>query len=124
MWHQIDRNRITMEYLTKKAYTHGAGCATMCLNSSRLVDFTIEDIIHDFLTTQWISVISHYDISIIRQQISHEESLRIYIRNAIKCRTEFMKGFNDVMDQSSRESYIDRMNKLYFVGPTFLEQYK
>lgn len=125
IWHQIDQNRASIENILKKAYTHGAGTAMMMLNSERLKDLYIEDFYTEYMVSQWESVLNYNEISTMRQIISHEESLRIYIKYAILARTQFMAGFTYVMSSSGRQSYeamIDT-NRLFFIGPTYYDQF-
>jgi glycosyltransferase involved in cell wall biosynthesis len=123
IWHQIDESRANIDYLIRKAYSHGAGLATMCLNSPRIADDYIEDIIVDLLPTQWQALFTMNDFVRVRAEICHEESFRIYFKNLILCRNQFFRGFMDVLLQSDRKSYEQDLGKLFFIGPNFYDQF-
>lgn len=120
VWHQIPAERMTIEYLQKKAYGHGKGTADTILHTPYYNEDYIEDIILQWLMPQYLSVLNAHDLNIVRLEIAHEESTRIFIKNAIICRNAFHQGFVDKLIESGRKSYEQELdNKLFFVGEKY-----
>jgi len=123
IWHQIDETRMNMDYFMKKAWSHGAGLATICLKSPRIKDFTVEDIVSDLLPPQWHALFEHHELSKARAEIAHEESFRIYLKNLMICRTKFFDGFFYVLLSSDRRSYESDPGQLFYIGQNFYDQF-
>ncbi len=121
VWHQISIERMTIEYLMKKAYGHGKGSVETILNTKRYDDDFIEDIITTHLLPQYLSILNHQDLHTARMQIAHEESTRIFIKNAILCRNAYHMGFLDAIRKSGRKSYEDgyHSKEMFFMGEKY-----
>lgn len=120
-WHQIPIERMTIEYLLKKANGHGKGGAETILHTKKFDDEYIEDIILEHLIPQYLSVLNQQDLNVIRLQIAHEESTRIFIKNVILCRSAYHNSFIDTLIKSGRKSYEDEYNtsELFFIGEKY-----
>jgi len=111
VWHQITASRMTIEYLLDKTYGHGCGVAESLLMSKSRGDYFQEDLISECLLPVYWSTLSHIDLQSVRQEICHEESTRIFIKNAMLCRAKFIQGFCDTLATSNLPSYEDKVTK-------------
>jgi glycosyltransferase involved in cell wall biosynthesis len=117
-WHNIPADRMSIDYLQKKAYGHGKGTVETALIMQRHEDDYIEDIVSDLLIPQYLSILNEHDLMKVRLEIAHEESTRIFVKNVILCRTAYYQGFMDAIAASGRKSYEDQYesNPLFFTG--------
>ena len=106
-WHQIDADRMTIEYLIKKSAGHGRGSAESILESKRTKDLFLEDAVAEFLMVHYHSTLNHHDLMCARQQIAHEESMRIFIKNVLLCRAAFIQAFIETLQKAGMKSYED-----------------
>lgn len=122
-WHQISPDRLSLDYLIKKSYGHGCGCAESLIVSPSKQEYYIEDLIAEFLMPAYNATLNFYDLNQARTQICHEESTRLYIKYALLCKGEYIRGFIDTLDRSSLPSYeqhTNEPNSLFLTGERYI----
>lgn len=122
-WHQISPERMTLPYLLKKSYGHGCGCAESLVMSASKEDYYVEDLISEFLMPAYNATLNFHDLMNVRNEICHEESTRLYMKYALLCKGEYVRGFIETLDRSrlpSYEQHANEPNALFLTG----ERYK
>jgi glycosyltransferase involved in cell wall biosynthesis len=113
VFHQIPKERTELSYFMKRAYGDGYNfIKTVCTDSIN-DDLTEEDIIVLHVLPRYHQYLSIPEIGTLRSQVAHEESIRIYINNVIKCKMEYFRGIYDYFAEHKRPKHLDKKFDLF-----------
>lgn len=106
--HLIAEGRCTIDYFKKRAYGQGVADAQqqLLLNPEDSVD----DIYHNVFQHHWLVSMNQNDLMYARNLIAHEESMRLFLRNLIICKTEFFRGVNEVLNNAELVDHWQRQS--------------
>lgn len=110
VYHQIDEERCSLEWLKKRAYGQGMGMAKTFDRDKGNIDKTVEDLLSENIIPEWNNYFNIESVSEVRTKLSHEESMRLYLRYLIECRSSYFSGITDYFNNfSSRKTYKDML---------------
>jgi hypothetical protein len=115
IYHNIPPGRLTIEYFKKKSYGDGYNFARL-VNNNEGDEVFLEDAVVNHAFPRWGQHLSPHELSYIRQLIAHEESTRIYIHHLIKCKMEWVRGFEDFFYNMGSPSYAGEQVKSYLTS--------
>lgn len=113
VYHHIPEARLSIDYFKKKSYGDGYNFGKLLTDYEE--DFFVEDAVVGHLLPRWSQHFNHNELAYIRQLIAHEESTRIHIHNLMRCKVEFVKGFEDYMTDHGIPSYAKDHEKSFLM---------